>query len=289
MFDRVLIPLDGSPTAESILPRVRKLLQREGTEALLVRAVPVPVVPEGDPSGLLSELQKDADEQLARVRADLAKDGIRVRSLSRVGSPGVVIADSARQEKATLVAMTTHGRTGFARFILGSVAEKVLRSGLEMPILLVRSFRPGPDGRPVPTSIEPLEPSKILLPFDGSPESLSVIPAVIEMAVRFGAGVRLLHVLEQPGPYAKTEDAMAMLQRAAKEFEAAGVRAVFLVRVGEAAQGIVEAADEGDADLVAMSTHGRSGIGRWVLGSVAEKVLRATHKPLLLVRARREK
>jgi len=131
--------------------------------------------------------------------------------------------------------------------------------------------------------------SKILVPLDGSEIAESILPHVKDMAVAHGAEVILLRVLPATGvlPSAAEREAMEArnyLSAVEKRLQQQGVNARFTIRHGEDAEEITDYAEVNDVDLIAMSTHGRSGVGRWIFGSVAEKVLRGTNKPILLVR-----
>jgi nucleotide-binding universal stress UspA family protein len=131
---------------------------------------------------------------------------------------------------------------------------------------------------------------RILVPLDGSDLAKAIIPRVEAMAMAHGAEVILLEVLPATGVHPETaarerEEAEQHLTAVEKQLLDAGVKARHTVRHGsDAAAEIVDYAEVNDVDLIAMSTHGRSGIGRWVFGSVASKVLRGTSKPILLVR-----
>ncbi|MCK4723172.1 MAG: universal stress protein, partial [Dehalococcoidia bacterium] len=151
-------------------------------------------------------------------------------------------------------------------------ADKVVRA-TKRPVALIRAKGARPDVR------EKGILNKALVPLDGSKEGEAVIPYIEELASGLKAEVLLLQV----GPSkADTED---YLEKVSDRLKSKGITTRFEVRVGDAAGEIIKLADEIDADVVAMSTHGRSGIGRWALGSVAERVLNARNTPLLLVRA----
>jgi nucleotide-binding universal stress UspA family protein len=168
-------------------------------------------------------------------------------------------------------------------------------------VLLVRSFRRSAKG-----DLEPLVPSelpfrRILVPVDGSPTSMSVIGAAEKFAHLYESEVLVLHVLPpylppgamlpgmevalpitRPEPTPSSEDPVT--ERAAERFRHSGLKVNRLSVEGEAASEILELSVNRSADLIALGTHGRSGLGRWALGSVAERVLRSTEVPLLLVR-----
>ena len=132
---------------------------------------------------------------------------------------------------------------------------------------------------------------RILVPLDGSDLARAILPRVQALAAPLGSEVILLQILGESGVLPKTaakerREAEEHLKAAAQELPDAGVNARYTIRhCSDAAAEIVDNAEVNDVDLIAMSTHGRSGISRWVLGSVASKVLRGTSKPILVIRA----
>ena len=275
MLERVLIPLDGSSIAEGILPLVHKTSKGPGREAVLLR------------SG-----GSDAKDYLHSIERRLAADGIHVRSLVREGSPAEAILDASDEIHASLIVMMTHGRTGLARFALGSVAEKVARAS-KRPLLLARAF--------VPPPIDWVF-RRILVPLDGSETSLGIVSYATAFAMAFKTEVIALHVSESfrypAGAYSgqlfdrpedtrqlpKNPDTEDMLRFAADRFAEANLNTTLIHLGGDPAATILDYAKEHSCDMIAMATHGRSGLSRWVLGSVTEKVLRASPVPLLTVR-----
>jgi len=139
MIERIVVPLDGSPTAEAILAQVRRILHRTDSEVILVRAVVPP--PAEDSIGLAgAEAMIDAARNYTQgLEARLKDEGVRVKSITRVGTAAGVILDAARDEQASLIAMATHGETGLKRILLGSVTERVLRKST-VPVLVVQPF-----------------------------------------------------------------------------------------------------------------------------------------------------
>ena len=141
MYKRVLIPVDGSETAEAILPFILEIAGPLDIDIVLLRVIaPVPpVVVEATPylEVNLSKLQEEVDAYLSGLAAEVRAKGLRVTRLSRRGEPVAEILAAARDVEADLIAMTTHGRTGPARLLFGSVAEGVLRHA-DMPVFLMR-------------------------------------------------------------------------------------------------------------------------------------------------------
>jgi nucleotide-binding universal stress UspA family protein len=301
MFKRILVPLDGSARAELILSQVGRILRREDAEILLLRAVNIPpVVGRADLSQLRHAELESAQGYIHGMTRRFSDRGAKVSGRVLEGAAADVILDTARAEGATLIAMTTHGRGGIARWAMGSVAEKVARAA-DIPLLLVRSFRRSPKEELEPTVPEEMSVRRILVPVDGSPTSMAVITPTEKLASLYGSEILVLHVvtpymapgavlpgmeaalpLLQPEPPRAEEDDVT--EKAAERFRHAGLRVRRLSVEGEAATQILDVCASEHADLIALGTHGRSGFSRWALGSVAERVLRSTEVPLLLVR-----
>lgn len=143
MYKRALIPLDGSPVAETILPFILDIAGPLDIEVVLLRVLPpVPPMPvEGSTPVLIDDegtRRTDAEEYLAPLAVDLRNKGVRVETLVRPGIPATQIVEAARSAKADLIAMTTHGRSGIRRLMFGSVAEAVLRHS-DIPVFLLRA------------------------------------------------------------------------------------------------------------------------------------------------------
>jgi nucleotide-binding universal stress UspA family protein len=142
VYKRVVIPLDGSPLAEGILPFITQIAGPLDLEVILVRAMPPipPQVMEGSRQVIVEDVPArlaEAREYLTRVAAELKAKGVRARVEARHGDPVTEIVAAARENDADLIAMTTHGRSGLGRVLFGSVAEAVLRRA-EIPVFLMR-------------------------------------------------------------------------------------------------------------------------------------------------------
>lgn len=294
ILDRVLVPLDGSERAEGVLDVLSRLLGDRGvTRLVLFQALaPAPGPRAQAYVRLLGAEAGAAGAYLSQKARDLSFRYPGVRICVFRGEPSAAILQAAREEGASLIAMTTHGRSGLSRWALGSVAERVLRRA-DRPVLLSRAARaePAPD-RP-----------RILAPSDGSPTSNASLPLVEEVARLLGAEVVVLHVkaaIAPPGSGGSTLAGPWVVPSAADEPTSADARlaediADRLREAGVDARGESTAGDPADvildharglrADVVVMATHGRGGPGRWILGSVTERVLRSCDRPLLVVRA----
>ncbi|HEX7901854.1 MAG TPA: universal stress protein [Planctomycetota bacterium] len=288
MPDRILVPLDASPRAERILVQVARLLRREDAEVLLLHVFdPSRALVPRDAAGKLDRDRSDAEAYLKAAAKTLEARGVRARAITAEGFVADAILRVATDVKATLIALSTHGRSGLARWLLGSVAEKVIR-GAPVPVLLVRSFQAAPS--------DEMSFRRILVPVDGSKTSLRVIPAAAAFAALFQAEVAVLSVdvpvpvavgVEAPPPPTAGDSAREEAARAVERFREKGVEARALTAVGDPAARILDTAAETGADLIAMATHGWTGLTRWMLGSVTEKVLRHATLPMLIVRPAR--
>ena len=206
-------------------------------------------------------------------------DGVAALNQLRRGSPAEEILDAVRKENVSMVALSTHGRTGMARWALGSVAEKVLQA-CPVPVLAVRAAeRAVSRGR-----LERLPFREILVALAGSEASLQVLPRLLEFARPMDATLRLLHVCE-PSPYAgRWAEPDEPLERAARTAREACIPATLEIRRGDPAEEILKSSEERPTDLIAMATHGRSGPSLWAFGSVTSKVLRGATAPMMVVR-----
>jgi nucleotide-binding universal stress UspA family protein len=293
MIRQILVPLDGSELAESILPSVEEFVRLTGAGVTLMQVVePVGVAADlfgQNYPGVERDLQA-ADERLARdylagLTRRLARAGIAVHPRVAIGPIAEMIIQAGRE--FDLIAMTTHGRSGVGRWVYGSVADKVLR-GAGVPVLLFRAR-----GRPATG-----HPRRILIPLDGSDLAEHALPLATELARQAGAAIILMRSVtwatESLGMLAGAapellglaeEGTRGYLSEVAKGLADQGLSVSIDVRFDPAADGILACAAEGSADLIVMSTHGRGGLGRWVYGSVADRVLRGAPIPVLLVRA----
>lgn len=301
MFRTILVPLDGSRFAERALPLATWLAAQSRARLHLVLAhQPSPVVIGiGDllppPPELDDELRVKEQTYLAETAERLGSVGAGPVEVSCCEAPaGSEIVDKATALGADLIVMSTHGRGAIGRLWLGSVADYVVRQA-PVPVILVRSEQT--DARAVTTSMHGL-----LVPLDLSPESQRVLEPVITLAQAAQAHVTLLYVVEEyfqtfePGVLYPTPedpvitevrrtDAQRVLDRIADGLRERGLAvSARVVTDMSAASGILRALEEQRFGLVAMTTQGASGIRRFVLGSVADKVIRGAAKPVMVVR-----
>ncbi len=281
LLRRILIPLDGSPRSLAIVPQVRRLLGRPGAEVKLLRVV------ERGPSGPLDFDTRgrieDATLALRTLRDVLVGDGVAAAWDVRAGDAVEEILRVSEEWRASLVAMSTHGRTGLTRVLRGSVAESVLRRS-RIPVLLANPSRAVAGLGDVPLR-------RILVALDGSEMAARVLPLAEEAARVYGAEVVLVHAVGLFGDATPiltegggVEGANAYLVRLAKGLLDRGVRARSRLPAGDPAAAILRATREEAADLIALTTHGRTGLARAAFGSVAEDVLRQAAAPVLVLR-----
>lgn len=296
MYHRILVPLDTSELAEVALPYAEQMAGRLGSEITLMSVSHS--AGEKEQRVFRSYIQETVAVTKERANRYLEKptgQDVKVESAILVGNPAEEIVDYAERENIDVIVMATHGRSGIGRWALGSVADKVLRA-TERPVVLIRAKGARSD------MLKKGVFKRALVPLDGSKESEAVIPYIEELASMLGAEVTLLQVMavvyhvyisgDAPAQVPYTEEEMKPLKASAESYlekvgsglRGKGVTTKCQVRVGAAGHEIIKLADEIGADIVAMSTHGRSGVGRLVFGSVAEKVVRTGNTPVLLVR-----
>lgn len=289
-MERILVPLDGSVLSEAIVPVAEILARDYGAELLLLRAVRPRTAPGADALETEANLASEAEAYLKRVAGELQERGLlRVSWSVRFEKPEQAIAEAAARNHVDLIAMTTHGRTGLGRLLLGSVAESLVRQA-PAPVLLVR-------GAP---AWRREEIRKILVPLDGSELSAEILRVVKRLAGPLDLSIVLLHVVEPIHPSAAGEasarreemlrlrltDADGYLAKITDSLQAKGLRVRHVARVGRAVDVIPEYARSEEVGLIAMTTHGRTGLGRLFFGSVAERVMRTAPVPVLLWKAR---
>ena len=301
MYSKILVPLDGSTAAESALPLVRLLARRLGIPVELLGVINLREISRtmsAVDALFLDRLLEDQSRRNAEYLGKMAQtlSGVAVTTRDEEGEAAEVIVETASADKNILIVMATHGRSGLNRFFLGSIAEKVLRATMN-PLLLVKATEP------VITEGEaPL--TSIVVPLDGSDLAESALPVVEELAKKLDLEVILVRAYAIPyGAYSPgdgfydpvnleaflahlREETFEYLERTIACLKRNGVAKVsFVAKEGLSADEIIKFARETPANLVAMSTHGRSGVTRWVLGSVAETVVRHSGDPVLVLRA----
>jgi nucleotide-binding universal stress UspA family protein len=299
MTSQILVPLDGSALAERALPCAQLLAQSLPAELVLFRAVSI--LPDfevlrhvlRDVDAHMAQLEAGANEYLGQVARRLKGSGLHVPTVVQRGPVAEAIVDYSGQMDIHQIVMATHGYSGISRWRHGSVAERVLQSA-NVPVLMVCA-----KGGEAITQ-EPMTCQRILVPLDGSDRAEQVLPPAVSVAQAVDAEIILFrvsiaHVSRSFAEawYVPLEGTFETANRIAEEYlsrvadvvRARGVRVTTATRMGDVAGTILEYAEANHMDLIAMCTHGRTGLGRWTLGSVADRVLRARCLPVLLVRA----
>jgi nucleotide-binding universal stress UspA family protein len=291
--DVILVPLDGSDLAERALTVAADLARRHGSALRLVHVhLPLtadPIYVEGLPviDEHFHSLRRDHEKTyLERVRDRLGA-GVSVSVALLDGTAAPALADEARTRGAALIVMTTHGRGGIERVLLGSVADELVRIS-PVPLLLVRDGLGGASS----------QFRRIVVPLDGSPLSEGILEHALYLALDDPRAELVLVNVVQPPPRGtwpgqaplegntapQEENARRYLDGVARRLTAAGARVQASVLVAaDVASALLNFARDENADVIALATHGRSELKRLALGSVADRVVRATTTPVLVL------
>jgi nucleotide-binding universal stress UspA family protein len=296
----ILVPVDGSNLAKSAIPFAQSLAGADGT--ILLLQVVSPSDPIRDDLGVslvseemagrwhVEEIQRELDAFAGTLQLQVDR-GVTVKTAVVVGDPATEILETAKREQIGTIVMTSHARGALGRAAFGSVADRVARSA-DIPVVIVR---PTDD---IGAVGKPAQLRRIILPLDGSALADSAIPFVKDVAVRLGIPVSLVHVMDTVSPYVAAgampipqsaldvwwNEARDMLEPAARIFDEAGVSSKIEILQGAPFAAISNFATPGD--LIVMTSHGRTGFTRWLLGSVAEKLVRSAPIPVCIVPAR---
>jgi nucleotide-binding universal stress UspA family protein len=313
MFHTILTPLDGSAFGEYALPLALGIARRSGAGLRLLHVVPPPASLYSENPLFIEDSRLESYVREHYRSAGLYYLGAVAHRLKGLAAPGAArlvvegeVRDAIRAQAelglADLVVMTTHGRGPLGRFWLGSAADELVRT-LSMPVLLVRPGEGLPDLEREPNL------KRILIALDGSALAEQVLAPAVEIGRLMGAELTLLRVVRpvllpqyalegggvgqiihsmeklDAGQKNQCEQAEKYLEAIAAPLRAQGLAVRTRVVVEEQpAVGVLQEAQNADADLIALATHGRRGLSRLFLGSVADKVVRGGRRPVLLVR-----
>ena len=290
MYKKILVPLDGSDLSASVLPYVRWLASTLRTPVELLHVEDVNRLAPYSPPLQIGYLDGIAES---------FSHGSDVKCTIERGSPAELIIHKASAEPGVLVAMATHGYTGAARWLLGSVTQKALH-GLHGDLLTVRPGAAGDRQAALET---------IIVPLDLSPAAEQVFAAVSDLARRLAVEILLVHVTKHvyTGPsdaFLPVFGAIPNLKELWEHDEAAGaayltekvteLRARGVTRISSkvlpggvdgAAGEIIAAAENTPRSLIVMTSVGQSGLARWLVGSVTERVVCHSRTPVLVIRA----
>lgn len=305
----ILVPLDGSPLAETALPHAIALARATSSGLLLARLVPpISVIePMGgllDGSSALWELYDEqpklAKQYLKEVFDKLRRYELKISTWITEGMPAEAIPEYAREHpEVVAIAMSTHGRSGLGRWLFGSVAERILH-GSPVPLLLLR-----PEAEPQQVDLENVvvpDYKTILVPLDGSQLAEQAFDFALELARATKGRLYLISVTPTPfdrklvksvapdsewsaAPWATSADYLSnYLNGITERLREEGVPGEGCVTYGDPAHEILNASKYEKADIIVMATHGRSGLEHLLVGSVAGRVAQAATIPLFLVR-----
>ncbi|GAB4330189.1 MAG: universal stress protein [Dehalococcoidia bacterium] len=280
-MSRILVPLDLSPLAEEALPWAALLarVRQCGVHLLAVWNERAPLAGV-DGNASLGEILAAAKAALDRMAARPTFEGIEVSTEVRAGEIEEEVAEAVVAQDVDLVVMKSHGRGGFKRLLVGSVADRLLRT-LNVPMLVDRQGG-------VPPALH-----RILVTLDGSPEAETALDIARELAAAAGAEVVLLTVYEEdPQTHIHKYPGSDYLGALPEEVHAAADRYMAAVareperreiREGRPAGVIIDVARELECDIIVMATRGRSSAIRLALGSTSDAVMRAADRPVLFV------
>jgi nucleotide-binding universal stress UspA family protein len=320
MFKRILVPLDGSARAEHAIPVAARLARAAGGSVVLVQVATVPVTysPYLASSSYAAEAVEaelnDAESYLNNLASSEVLRGIETETKALFGAAAPTILSVAHSYNVDLVVMTSQGKTGMKRWVLGSVAQKIARHS-PIPVFILHEggpmpAAPHPDGRPM----------RALVSLDGSALAKAAIEPAAQLVVALSTPAQgALHLIRVVKPPTPDETHMLVDQESIERFKENALHkaktylnsvaghlregplkqlnlsitwsvaadddvAHAIIRMAENGEDAEGAGVFGRCDLIAMATHGRGGFQHWVLGSVTERVLGATKLPVLIVR-----
>lgn len=292
MYDTILVPTDGSDHSVRAAEHGLALGRLFDATVHVLTVVDVdgatgPLEASEANEDLVDELQAAGDDALEAVEA-VASESDRLQTEVVTGQPAEAILEYTATHDVDMVAMGTHGRTGLDRYVTGSVTEHVIRH-VDVPVLSVRAGTQHPAD----------EYDDILIPTDGSEYASQAIDHGLEIAQRTGARVHAVNIVDlgdlAASPSLTTPTDMASqfesqgknaTDAIAERARAAGLTVATEVREGIPAKDLLQYANGNDVDLIAMGTHGRTGLSRYLLGSTTERVIRHADMPVLAVTTR---
>jgi nucleotide-binding universal stress UspA family protein len=293
VYASILVPLDGSPLGERALRYALPLAEQHGARLILLGVLepvfPLMIgggVPVRDPS-LDRELQEERRKYVERVAKRLRRGtSVTVESVLREGKVVPTIAHYAREANVQLIVMCTHGRGGFERLWLGSVADGLLRQ-LPVPILLVRAKR-----TPAKGELESPPFPRIVVALDGSPRSEGALDATLALLGQAPVTMTLVNVVHPTAVLASSSfPSRVEAEMCADYLEPLAARhrseqceiGVETTAHANVARAITNLATRRDASLIAIATQGLGGVERLIIGSVADKLIRTAPMPVLVV------
>lgn len=296
MIARIIVPLDHSDVSEAAVPVAAHLAQRRSIPVVLVHILEISHgfmthLHRGSHVDALAELEDAAQKYLVGVAEGI--EGVEVSTIVLQGQPASRLVEYAEELHDSVIVMSSHGRTGFDRLRTGSAVARVVQAS-PVPVIVVRPKGEDADIK-IPEAIR-----KVLVPLDGSDFAEHALHSVYDFVKSDDLMVRLMRVSELAvypttmygeASYeavdlymgAMQDECEAYLKGIAADYEGSPGSVSWEVRDGTAGVAILEAAKDFDADLIAMSTNGRTGFRRFLMGSVAEQVLRESGIPVMMV------
>jgi nucleotide-binding universal stress UspA family protein len=277
MYERIIVPLDGSKLAEAALPYAEELAAKmDSYISLLTVLAPEDAGKEVQFQAYLKKIAEVTRYHAEKYIANKGGGSIKVLTSTRMGNPAEEIIEYAAKIPYQLIIMASHGRSGLNRWAVGSVADKIVRANISQPVMLIRAKESRSDIR------EKRILKKALVPLDGSVGSEAVIPYITKMASKLQMEITLFEVIQKNNN--ASADAETYLHNWCSKLEKDGITASCNVSYGSVADQIINISDEFALDLVAMTTHAKTSLNFWTLGSEAQKVFLGGNTPLLLIK-----
>ena len=314
MYENIIVPLDGSDASRQVLPYARSIaktvgatlhligvleplnrvdnLSRMGSGAQNAPMSQSELVLSEDWRALVGGLRREARDRLDAAAEETRSRGIETTVDLLEGEAAEQIIAAGNRAGESLIAMSTHGRSGIGRWMLGSVTDKVVKH-TSTPVLIIRAQREEPP--------DDVALSKVVLPLDGSELAERAIPHAVAFANAFGAGITILRS-SSPTAYgfgyadyyaAQTytdissevlSDVRDYVTSAVGRIQGMGVTSVEeRTPEGNPGAAIIDEVGDDRTKLVVMTTHGRTGVGRWVLGSVTDRVIQHSAGPVMVI------
>ncbi len=314
MYENIIVPLDGSDASRQVLPYARSIaktvgatlhligvleplnrvdnLSRMGSGAQNAPMSQSELVLSEDWRALVGGLRREARERLDAAAEETRSRGIETTVELLEGEAAEQIIAAGNRQGESLIAMSTHGRSGIGRWMLGSVTDKVVKH-TATPVLIIRAQREEPP--------DDVALSRVVLPLDGSELAERAIPHAVAFANAFGAGITILRS-SSPTAYgfgyadyyaAQTytdissevlSDVRDYVTSAVGRIQGMGVASVEeRTPEGNPGAAIIDEVGDDRTKLVVMTTHGRTGVGRWVLGSVTDRVIQHSAGPVMVI------
>lgn len=286
MAKTILVPIDGSALSERAVPYAIALGKVLGAKLVFMRAVLTAKDPSAETQRFNHSLMQEAEENLRTVASGAQAEDVSVESVVWDDEAAHAIVDVAKKKSAHLIVMSSHGRGGLGRAIYGSIAEPVLHRAAT-PVLVVPAH--------AHDNWSAAEPFRMVVPLDGSALSEEALAPAAELADAFRAELILIRALPLiypltgeafMDPYREPllAEAREYLRGIAARLREPGRKVPIEVAEGDPARMILKAAGDYGAHAIVMTTHGRGGLARLVMGSVADSVLRHSTVPILVLR-----